>query len=303
MKLPCCIQIAFAAAIVTLFLTPAPPARSQDQTPDEQLLKSDKQSRPPDKWDKPIAQLSSVNRKQRLKAFDAISKLLPAPKGGTSQPQDVAFADSIAQLDPAIADRLKTAFIETLALEQKQHSGSQTNAGDFDDDYYRSLVFDVASINDPRALPLLVKELSTGDLVGHAVARFGTRAIPPLIEEGDNIPDDERNRSSCPGVLTELLQTKTVTVEANPVDYGMIRAAALHWASVPISEMRDANVLLLEQINDPGTVDALRRLAASDPESTRGPDGVVHYFVRESAQAALDRLGGMAGKGFIDRPI
>jgi len=24
--------------------------------------------------------------------------------------------------------------------------------------------------------------------------------------------------------------------------------------------------------------------------------------VRESAQAALDRLGGMAGKGYIDRP-
>src|SRR5580658_7785813 len=289
MKLPCCFQIAAAAAIATLFLTPAPPARSQDQAPDEQNQQSDKQSRPQDKWAKAIAQLASTNRKQRVKAFDAIAKMLPAPKGGSGQPQDVAFADSIKQIDPATADQLKTAFIQTLTLEQKLHSGTQLNAGDFDDDYYRSLVFDVASLNDPRALPLLIKELSTGEIVGRAVDRFGTKAIGPLIEEGDNIPDDERNRSSCPGELTELLQTKTVTIEANPVEYGMIRAAALHWASVPVSEMRDANVLLLEQINDSDTVDALRRLAASDPESTKGTDGVVHYYVRESAQAALDR--------------
>ena len=299
----CSIKLVAAVAAVTMLFASSPSARSQVQTPGNQSPPSENQSRIPDNWERAISQLSSPKAKVRIKAFDSIVKMLPAPRLDSSQPPDRAFANSVAQLDPAIADRLKTAIIETLALEQRLHSATQSNAGDVDDEYYRSLVFDVASIDDQRSLPLLVKELSTGEVVGRSVSHFGPKAVGPLISEGDNGEDDERNRSSCPGMLTELLRTRTVTLEANAAEYGLIKAAALHWASAPLSEMRDANVLLLEQINDSDTVDALHRLAATDPEATKGPDGAVHYYVRESAQAALDRLGTMAGRGYFDRPI
>ena len=303
MRSSCSIQLVAAVAAVTMFFAASPSIRSQDESPGGRNQSPETQSRLPDNWEKAISQLSSPKGKQRIKAFDSIVKMLPPPKGDPSYPPDRAFADSVSQLDPSVADRLKTAVIETLALEQKAHSVAQLNAGDVDDEYYRSLVFDVASLDDPRALPLLVRELSTGEAVGHSMARFGPKAVGPLISEGDNGSDDERNRSSCPGELAEMLRTKTVTHEANAVEYGLIKAAALHWASAPLSEMRDADVLLLEQINDPDTVDTLHRLAGGDPEGTKGPDGAMHFYVRESAQAALDRLGNMAGKGYIDRPI
>jgi hypothetical protein len=310
MKIPRPSHLTAAAAMFTAFLTAPLPALAQDQSPNSQSQSSDnhrhpskKQNPPADMWDNTIGQLSSPSRKVRVKAFDAITRMLPSPQDRTGPSQNGTFADSVAQLDPAVAGRLKSALIEALALEQKLHAGTQSNAADVDDDYYRPVVLDIASLNDQRALPLLVKELSTGDVVGRAVTRFGLMAVRPVIEEGDDMLDSELNRSSCPGELVNLLQAKTVTPDGNPVEYGLIKSAAVHWATAPEFEMRDADVLLLEQINDPDTIATLKNVAAGDPESTKGPDGAVHFYVRESAKAALDRLGGMAGKGYFDRPM
>jgi hypothetical protein len=316
MKYPPPIHLA-AAAVLSVVLAETPPhALAQGQSPGHQILlsanekpstdnpvqRTEFRSQIPEKWSNAIAQLSNSNRKQRVKAFNAIQKMLPAPKNDPPERPDLNFADSVAQLDPAITDRLKTALIQTLALEQKLHLPKQSNSEGLDDDYYRLLVLDVAGIADERALPLLVRELSAGEIVGRDIARLGPRAVGPIITEGDEMMDDELNRSSCPGELAEMLRTKAVTLENNPAQYDLIKAAALHWTSLPVPEIRDADVLLLEQINDPDTIAAIRTLAANDPESEKGSDGVVHHLVRESAQAALDRLGGMAGKGYIDRP-
>ena len=244
-----------------------------------------------------IDRLASPSRSVRSQAFKSIGQFLPPPKGDYSHLQDLAFGDAVAQLVPVTAEKLKTALIATLAKEQKLNDGPRG-----EDDYYWPLLFDIASLVDQRTLPLLLKELQSGDIVDRGVARLGPNAVPAVIAQADDPHGDELNRAPCPHVLAEMLNMRTVTLEDNPHEFQLIKAAALRWVTADEFAIGISDAILLAQINDPDTIAALKEMAAEDPHAYVRSDGATERPVRHTAQLELTELGDKAGKGYFPRP-
>ena len=268
-----------------------------------------------------IQGFQSTDRETRAHAFKSLTEALPPPKGDYHVRRDLAFSDSLSQLEPNKSGAIKKALIDLLQREQalkvsqraaervqtlaeaegpdKPEDSSEEN----EDDYYESLLFDVASLVDERALPLLVKELSTGNIVARGVARFGSIAVQPVISEADDAKSDTMNRLACPSALSLMLQTRSVTLEDNPSEHQLIKRAALRWTTASDFGLRVSNAYLLAQINDADTIRALQTMATDDPQVAVDVNGETRHYGREAAQNELKLLGTKLGKGFFVRPM
>jgi hypothetical protein len=61
-------------------------------------------------------------------------------------------------------------------IDNPSENVSEAEAGRFED-----LVESVAGLQDPRALPVLIRVIQTGNIVGDAIADFGDISVQPLL--------------------------------------------------------------------------------------------------------------------------
>ena len=141
--------------------------------------------------------MSSTNWRDRKSAFNEMPSLADVKQ------------------DSGEADRLKVGLIHLLAVENagtketvpateaRPENTTEEHDEEFSD-YYGNLIGVVADLNDERAIPALLGAIGTGEMAGRGIAKFGDKALGPLLDllhDSDNLV-----RSSVLFTIRDLLE-------------------------------------------------------------------------------------------------
>ncbi len=227
---------------------------------------------------------------------------------------DDAFTLLSTKRSAADADKLRLGIIQLLDLEQRLAKQPVDVAGrklpddeDVDEpadstlspgawteergDYFADLIGAVASLNDERAIPVLLNVSTTGGMATQGVARFGRIALAATLEHAKSL--DRGRASGALFVIRDMLRLHTAN---DPDSLLRIKIALRAALASPAWNVRSSAIYAVESLDDRDEfVPILKELAEHDPFKLPGQpreDGSIgdHYFVRHSAKMVLESI-------------
>jgi hypothetical protein len=163
-----------------------------------------------------VGQLRSGEPRQRMEAFYGILSQSAPPGAGTGVRAAIA---RLAPNNPA----LRAALIEALRIENAYVRQGRELGDDFSD-YYGDLLAAVTGLRDPRAIPVLVEAMGTGNMVMEALAEFGQPAAEAVLER---LNAGGSRRSACV-VLGRMLEAGGAGRLTDPAVRGRIEEALMN---------------------------------------------------------------------------
>lgn len=159
-------------------------------------------------------------------------------------------------------------------------------------DYYGDLIGAVGDLNDVRAIPALLGAAATGGMATRGVARFGTPALDPVIEQING--RDPLLAGGAVFVLRDMLERRTVSDAPSMVRIKNALRVAL---ARPELAVREPAIFAIEYLPDREEfVPLLQQIAANDPIKidglmpSDGADGGQLYPVRRDARSLLSKI-------------
>jgi hypothetical protein len=159
-----------------------------------------------------------------------------------------------------------------------------------EDSYHGDLIGAVAELKDPSAVNALMGAINTGGMAAGGLAALGDAAFPAVVAAAERAP----TRMSALMTLSRM-----ATLDPAPTlsseNRSRMRRVLLQALGDSNRFYRSAALEGLVAFRDQETRDALARVAAQDPFFVRD-EGRVRYPVRETAVAALRKLGASTPK-------
>lgn len=176
------------------------------------------------------------------------------------------------------------------AIDQENDEEKRWGATEDHEQYYASLIGSVSGLGDERAIPALLAAAPTGGMATQGVARFGTKALRPVLQQSES--QDFQLASGAVHVIREMLKMHTVTDPAARVQIkNALRLALSH----PEFEVRLSAIGAIEYLDDRDDfVSLLKQLARDDPFEMSQPNSkggtFAVFVVREDATRLLRKI-------------
>jgi len=217
--------------------------------------------------------MNSQNWEQRAKAFGELPDLEEVRK---QRPDDV--------------DRVKAGLIGLLSTENAAQREFERNGTTFatedHSEYYASLIGTVADLNDERAIPALVGAVTSGGMATRALARFGDKAVEPVLQLSGTHSAGPLARSDALLAIKEMLQMEVPLSEASHARIKRTLGIAL---KDPEYLVRYSAICAIEYLKDRADfVPALKDVAEHDPGESVGTE---HHSLRPAAEKLLQKIG------------
>jgi hypothetical protein len=248
----------------------------------------------------------------------SVFELLDRMRNACWTERRTAFTDAMMVLasgKPSVgdADNLRRGLIQLLAIENNENkptgdAGKARSANCVDEvvpdetappgtwseersDYYADLIGTVADFGDERAIPVLLAAASTGGMATQGVARFGKKALDPVLEQASGA--DSELAAGAIFVIMEMLKLHTVS---DPTSHRRIKNLLRAALGSPKARLRRCAIYAIEYLDDREEfVPILKQLAEHDSAKLTGQplnDGSIgdFYYVRYDAQRLLQSI-------------
>jgi hypothetical protein len=155
-------------------------------------------------------------------------------------------------------------------------------------DYLGDVIQAVTTLRDTSSIPVLLKCVSTGGMVAHALASLGDESLNATLVTLPTAADEDRR--SLFRMLGEMAETRNISRLASPESRLKLREAIINGARDEDPFVRIAAVPGLLSLRVPEAAELLKELSTSDP-FTLNDATAVRYPVREAAARALKTAG------------
>jgi hypothetical protein len=208
--------------------------------------------------------------------------------------EEMPNVDDVGKRSLEEADRLKKGLILLLRTEnaalkhQVAAEDVKRDRSEEYEEYYARLIGIVATLDDERAISALLAAAPTGSMATRGVARFGSKALGPVLEQVEC--QDVQLASGAVHVLREMLKMQTASDrDSHLLIKKVLRLALAH----PEFQVRLSGIGAIEYLDDRREfVPMLRDLAEHDPFELDQPDNrgsIVGVFVVRVDAARLLR--------------
>jgi HEAT repeat protein len=227
---------------------------------------------------------------RRRAAFDALVQL-----GMSHKPSHTAPRDGIRRLassdDPRGRESLVQALIAAVAAEN-QACGNSTGAHHTpfpreEAELRVDLLWALSDLRDPRSTDVLLDAVNSSNIVVAALASFGDKSLPKVIDRLNAKPDKE-TKLSLMLVIRQMGTDRSFARLSSDSKATVIRTL--------LAALKDRDPLIrqtgckgLALIADPSTIPDLQRVAAKDPE-TSNKSGHITYPIRDEAKEAIQTI-------------
>jgi hypothetical protein len=222
----------------------------------------------------------------------ALDDMMTLIRAGQKQTAEVDHAADLARFfkeHPEQADRTKLGLIQLLKADNADLQGENTPPGTYtggDMEHYAEVVHIVSSLNDERAIPVLVDAMATGGMAQQAIFQYGDKALAPVLEQ---------LKSSDPLVQASALRMSFALLakRGDPAARAQIRELILSYVKAPSGASRRMAVQEIGCLEDrQNFVPLLKEIAKTDPQKFSGKaldggDGNEFYPVRYDARRVL----------------
>jgi hypothetical protein len=222
----------------------------------------------------------------------ALNDMMTLIRAGQKQTAEVDHAADLARFfkeHPEQADRTKLGLIQLLKADNADLQGENTPPGTYtggDMEHYAEVVHIVSSLNDERAIPVLVDAMATGGMAQQAIFQYGDKALAPVLEQ---------LKSSDPLVQASALRMSFALLakRGDPAARAQIRELILSYVKAPSGASRRMAVQEIGCLEDrQNFVPLLKEIAKTDPQKFSGKardggDGNEFYPVRYDARRVL----------------
>jgi hypothetical protein len=226
----------------------------------------------------------------RRAVFEALVQL-----GMSHKPSHTAPRDGIRRLassdDPRGRESLVQALISAVAAENQAYANSiGSHHAPFpreEAEFRVDLLWALSDLRDLRSTDVLLDAVNTGNMAVAAIASFGDKSLPKVIERLNAKPDQE-TKLSLMLVIRQMATDRSFARLSSDSKATVIRTllAALKDRDPRI---RQTGCKGLALIADLSTIPDLERVAANDPETTT-KSGHLTYPIRDEAREAIETI-------------
>jgi len=239
--------------------------------------------------------LDRMNRSDlhtREAAFDDMMALIQEGQKQTTEPDRPVVLARFFKRHPDQADRIKLGLIQLLKADNADFQGASTPPGTYtenDTEHYAEVINVVSSLNDERAIPVLVNATATGGMAQQAVLRGGDKALAPVLEQLKS--SDPLAQASALRMSFALLAER-----GDPAAQAQIRELILAYVKAPSEPSRRIAVQEIDCLDDRQSfVPLLTEISKTDPEKRPGRafdggDADGFYPVRADARRVLRHI-------------
>jgi hypothetical protein len=258
------------------------------------------QPAPPDsKVSAILARMDGGDLHTREAAFNDMMALISEGQKQPAEPDRAAALTSFFKQHPEQADRIKLGLIQLLKADNADFQGVNTPPGTYtggDMEHYAEVVHVVSSLNDERAIPVLVSAKATGGMAQQAIFQYGDKALAPVLEQLKRQPD--------PNSVSDLLAQSSalqmsfalLAKRGDPTSQAQIRELILAYVKAPSGATRRIAVQEIDCLDDrQNYVPLLEKIAKTDPQKLSGKpldggDNNQFYPVRADARRVLRHI-------------
>ena len=228
-------------------------------------------------------QMRSTDPAKREAAFYSLFSLDELASGPASQ------AVQRIERDNPLNGVINRDLIQLLEVENKNaitRGGLQ--ADEEFSDYYLDVLSVVSALNDRNAVDALTGGIGTGNVVAMALANIGGPAIPTLVRVAHDGKSEEKL-----GAITALIGMGDQSTSLSQSDKNRVIQTLQSSMDDPEPQVRIAAISGLAQLNvgSAAVIQRLRTIAETDEYLQTWDSSRKTYTVRDTANAALKRLG------------
>jgi len=246
------------------------------------------QSAPLDSRVSPILdRMSGNDLHTREAAFNDLMALTRQGQKQTAEPDHAADLAGFLKLHPQQADSIKLGLIQLLKADNADFQGAAPGTyTERDTEHYAEVVNVVSSLNDERAIRILVNAMTTGGMAQQAIFQYGDKALAPVLGQ---------LKSSDPLVQSQALRMSFALLakRGDPAAQAQIRELILSYVKAPSGATRRIAVQEIGCLDDrQNFVPLLTEISKTDPQKLPGKaldggDGNEFYPVRYDARRVL----------------
>jgi len=239
-----------------------------------------------------LTRMNSADLHASKIAFDELMTQLASD--GSDGGSTTGLADAASRFlarHPQQADQVKLGLIQLLGKEnyffiETKNPPPDPYEEDNISDHYADLISVVSSLDDERAIPVLVGAMTTGGIAQRGLLKYGDKALEPVIAQLSS--SDALVRATALGMSITLLERRHDVVSDARIRY-LIRSSLAD----PKPVVRRHAIKEIDCLNDrQAFVPILERIAKSDPwklpgKADDGGDGEEFYPVRFQARWVL----------------
>jgi HEAT repeat protein len=235
--------------------------------------------------------LDRMNRSELHTREAAFQDMMALVHEGQKQPTEPDNASALARFfkqHPEQADGVKVGLIQLLKADNADFVENAAPGTYTENDmaHYAEVINVVSSLNDERAIPVLVNAMATGGMAEQAIFQYGDKALAPVLDQ---------LKSSDPLVQSQALRMSfaLLTKRGDPSAEAQIRELIFSYVKAPSGATRRIAIQEIGCLDDrQNFVPLLTEIAKTDPQKLTGRaldggDGNEFYPVRYDARRVL----------------
>jgi len=235
----------------------------------------------------------------REAAFNDMMTLIGEGQKQTAEPDRAAALARFFKQHPEHADRIKLGLIQLLKADNADFQGENTPPGtctEHDMEHYAEVVNVVSSLDDERAIPVLVNAMTTGGMAQQAIFQYGDKALAPVLEQLKRQPDPNSVSDLLAQASALQMSFALLAKRGDPTSQAQIRELILAYVKAPSGATRRIAVQEIDCVDDrQNFVPLLTEISKTDPQKLSGKpldggDNNQFYPVRADARRVLRHL-------------
>jgi hypothetical protein len=238
-----------------------------------------------------LARMSAKDLHTREAAFSDMMAVISEGQKQATEPDRAAALARFFKQHPEQAEGVKVGLIQLLKSDNAdfQENAAPGTYTESDTEHYAEVINVVSSLNDERAISVLVNAMTTGGMAQQAILQYGDKALAPVLDQ---------LKSSDPLVQSQALMMSFALLEkrGDPSAQAQIRELIFSYVKAPSGATRRIAVKEISCLDDrQNFVPLLTEVAKTDPlklpgKALDGGDGDEFYPVRYTARRVLRQI-------------
>jgi hypothetical protein len=246
-----------------------------------------------------VARMSEKDLHKRESAFNDMMALAHEGRKGSSAPGRINALATFFKRHPEQADRIKLGLIKLLQADNADFQGEHTPPGAYTEDdteHYAEVVNVVSSLNDEKAIPVLVDAMATGGMAQQAIFQYGDKALAPVLAQLKRQPDPNSVSDLLAQASALQMSFALLGKRSDPNSQAEIRELILAYVKAPSGATRRIAVQEIDCLDDrQDFVPLLTEISKTDPQKLSGKpldggDNNQFYPVRADARRVLRHI-------------
>ena len=246
-----------------------------------------------------LARISARELRSREAALNDLTTLIREGQKQTAEPDHAAALTEFFKQHPEHVDSIKLGLIELLKADNADFQGEKTSPGTYkeiDMEHYADVVHVVSSLNDERAIPVLVDAMATGGMAQQAIFQYGDKALAPVLAQLKRQPDPNSVSDLLAQASALQMSFALLAKRSDPNSQAEIRELILAYVKAPSGATRRIAVQEIDCLDDrQNFVPLLTEISKTDPQKLSGKpldggDNNQFYPVRADARRVLRHI-------------